>query len=79
MGIVQKILTLFTEAEKAGTICLGGLNPNIEYRNPKQIQNSNFPMFKTVTGSLLMSSSSFGHWNFEHSNLFRASCFGFRI
>jgi hypothetical protein len=60
------------EPEDAGTTCKRGLNPNIEYRNPKQIQNSNFLMFKTMTGSLLMSYSTFDYWNFEHSNLFRA-------
>ena len=55
------------------------LNPNIEIRNSKQIQNSNFQMFKTETKGQLWSSLGFGHSDFEHSNLFRASCFGFRI
>jgi len=54
-------------------------NPNIEYRNPKQIQNPNFQMFKTETKGQLWSSLGFGHSVFEHSDLFRASCFGFRI
>jgi len=33
------------------------LNPNIEFRNPKQIQNSNAQISKTY---------SFGHLNFGH-------------
>ncbi len=44
-------------------------NPNIEIRNPKQIQNSNLKCSKPF----------FHHLNFGHSDLFRASCFGFRI
>jgi predicted CXXCH cytochrome family protein len=40
-------------------------------RNPKQIQNSNFQMLKTLC--------FFCHLNFSHLDLFRASCFGFRI
>jgi len=103
MEIVQKILTLSSEAENAGIICQGGLNPNIEILNKFKIllrsrhpwggaPFSNFPMFKTVTGSLLTSYSRFGYWNFEHSNLpfdlaqggelvepLRASCLRFRI
>ena len=38
-----------------------GTNPNIEYRNPKQIQNSNVSMLKTRTAGLTNSAFSFGH------------------
>ena len=57
----------------------GILNPNIEIRNSKQIQNSNFQMFKTKTGGLPKSTFGFGHLDFGNSDLFRISCFGFRI
>ena len=49
-------------------------NSKFEYRNTKQIPNSNSPMFKTIAVVQLTSSYYFGHWNFEHSDLFRASC-----
>lgn len=44
------------------------LNSNIEYRNSKQYQNTNDKNAKHLE-----------HSNFENSNLFRASDFGFRI
>jgi len=31
------------------------LNPNIEYRNPKQIQNSNAQIFKTDSKTVILS------------------------
>jgi len=37
-------------------LCLVIINPKSEYRNPKQILNSNFPMFKTE----LLSNRSIG-------------------
>ena len=55
------------------------LNPNIEYRNSKQIQNSNSQMFKTKPVRLKTSFFGFGHLDFGNSYLFRISCFGFRI
>jgi hypothetical protein len=36
-------------------------------------------MFKTKTKGESCSSLGFGHFDFEHSDLFRASYFGFRI
>jgi len=65
-------------------------NPKHETRNSKQIQNSNFQMFKTGTcgSNRRLSINSlkdvpkglcFGHLYFGHLNLFRASCFEFRI
>src|SRR3989344_8188779 len=44
-------------------------NPNIETRNSKQ-----FSKYKFSNGQ-----NFFEFWNFENSNLFRISCFGFRI
>jgi len=49
-----------------------GSNPNIEYRNPKQIQMAKSPMFQTAAAIVL-------DLNFGYSILFRDSCFGFRI
>jgi urease accessory protein len=46
-------------------------NPSIEIRNPKQIQNSNTPIFRTGFKKSVL--------NFSHSNLFRVWIFGFRI
>ena len=45
-------------------------NKKLEYRNTKQYQNSNFQNSKHFC---------FDYLNFCHSNLFRISCFGFRI
>jgi hydrogenase/urease accessory protein HupE len=46
-------------------------NPKSEIRNPKQIRNSNDPIFQTRFKT--------PGFNFGHSNLFRVSIFGFRI
>ena len=57
-------------------------NPNIEIRNKHEIRNSNdgngshrsAPAFPAA-----FANSCFCHSDFCHSNLFRISCFGFRI
>jgi hypothetical protein len=47
------------------------INPKHEIRNSKQFQMNEFQIFET--------NKSLGNFNFEHSNLFRISIFGFRI
>jgi len=47
------------------------LNPNFEYRNPKQFPNPNDPISKTLAISCLK------NWDFEHLNLL--SSFVFQI
>ena len=56
----------------------GILNPNIEIRNSKQIQNSNFQMFKTINALRISSFYGFGHLDFGHSD-FGHSDFVLRI
>ncbi len=46
-------------------------NSKLEARNPKQIRNSNNPIFQTGFMQPVL--------NFSHSNLFRVSIFGFRV
>jgi len=53
--------------------CIVYENPKSEYLNPKQIQNYNSQMFKTIKFF------SFDNLNFGHLILFRASYFEFRI
>ncbi len=56
-------------------------NPKFEYQNSKQIQNPNASMLQTnggLKGSVILD-FVFGHLYFEHSYLFRISCFEFRI
>ncbi|PKN23031.1 MAG: hypothetical protein CVU64_24350 [Deltaproteobacteria bacterium HGW-Deltaproteobacteria-21] len=54
-------------------------NPNLEYRNSKQKNsNSNFQMTETKIPER-GKYGCFGHLVFGHLNLFRISCFGFRI
>jgi len=54
-----------------------------EYRNPKQIQNPNVPMFETnslIAFSILnVAKYSFGHLDFDYLILFRVSDFDIRI
>ncbi|OHB73671.1 MAG: hypothetical protein A2Z25_06565 [Planctomycetes bacterium RBG_16_55_9] len=50
-----------------------------EFRNPKQIRNSNAPMTQTLVHQSCWSKSRFEHLNFENSILFRISKFEFRI
>jgi len=56
-----------------------GINPKSEYRNSKQIQNPNLQMFKTDTTKGISKSLGFGHCDFDHSDLFRASYFEFDV
>ena len=53
------------------------INPNNEYRNPKQMQNSNVSMFKTKNEGPASRFASLGHLDFGNSDLFRASDFEF--
>ena len=56
------------------------LSTKSEFRNPKQIQNSNVQNSKQKHHYIVISASfCFVHLNFGHSNLFRISCFEFRI
>ncbi len=59
------------------------LNPKSEARNTKQIQNSNFSMFKTGTKKPVIhrrcEDKGFGRWDFGHLVLFRISDFDIRI
>ena len=56
------------------------LSTKSEFRNPKQIQNPNIQNSKQKHHYTVLSSSfCFGHLHFGHSNLFRISCFEFRI
>jgi hypothetical protein len=52
------------------------INPNIEYLNSKQYQNSNVQIPQTTNISY---GSSFEHLLLGNLNLFSASCLGFRI
>ena len=53
------------------------INPKSEARNPKQIRNPNFLMFKTKWFGL--PKLGFGHLNFENLKLFRISNLDIRI
>jgi hypothetical protein len=53
-------------------------NPKYEALNPKQIQNTNAPMFKTML-TKTKKYKNFGHWNLENLILFRISILGFGI
>ena len=68
------------------------LNTKSEYRNPKQIRNSNVSMFKTKNEGATSKFPGFDHLDFGNSDLpfdlaqggelvepFRAPGFGFRI
>ena len=55
----------------------GKINPKSEARNPKQIRNPNFLMFKTKYSGLPR--IGFGHSNFENLKLFRISNLDIRI
>ncbi len=54
------------------------INSKSEYRNPKQIRNSNFPMFKTGTKKPVIHRRCV-HKGFGHLVLFRIWDFDIRI
>jgi len=55
------------------------INPKFEYRNPKQIQNSNVQNSKQEPRIVCRWSFCFGHLDFDDLNLFRISDFVLRI
>ena len=60
-----------------------GENTEIEIRNSKQYQMTKIQMTKTLVFRSPINNSQtctrFEHWQIRISNLFRISCFGFRV